>query len=128
MLSRREKELQPDGTWKRVHHPAKKPPLRVTKKMIRKTKCRYCLTTKNLTIDHKIPKCQGGSNDRKNLQCLCGRCNQMKSGLSHKQVVRLFLWFQDIQKSREGKKFRFEKDKGHKEDFTEEQNKDSILE
>lgn len=63
-------------------------------------RCRYCKTTEDLTVDHKIPKSQGGSNDKKNLQCLCRRCNGIKSGLSHKQVLRHFNWFLQIQEAR----------------------------
>lgn len=62
--------------------------------------CKYCRNTDNLTIDHKIPKIQGGSNDIKNLQCLCKKCNGLKSGLSDKQVKQLWLWFMWIQQER----------------------------
>lgn len=65
-----------------------------------KKKCRYCLSTENLTIDHKIPKVQGGTDEKKNLQCLCKRCNTVKSDLSHKQVQHLFWWFREIEKAR----------------------------
>lgn len=64
------------------------------------TKCRYCQSTENLTIDHKVPVVQGGKEDIKNLQCLCKRCNGIKSDLSHKQVMRLFQWFLFIEESR----------------------------
>ena len=67
---------------------------------IKKKRCRYCKATENLTIDHKIPKSKGGSNDKKNLQCLCKRCNMTKSSLSHKQVLRYFNWFIEIQDAR----------------------------
>lgn len=69
--------------------------------LVKKNNCKYCKTIDNLTIDHKIPRCQGGSDDIKNLQCLCERCNSMKSGMSDKQVRRLFRWFIQVQKSRE---------------------------
>lgn len=59
-------------------------------------KCRYCGTKENLTIDHKQPLILGGTNDRKNLQCLCERCNKMKSGIPHGQLVRLIEWWLDI--------------------------------
>lgn len=64
-------------------------------------KCRYCLTTKNLTMDHKIPKIQGGSDDIKNMQSLCKKCNGIKSGLSHKQVLRYAQWINYINTRRE---------------------------
>ena len=64
-------------------------------------RCRYCKSTENLTIDHKVPLVHGGTNDLKNLQCLCKKCNGLKSGLSHNEVQRLFKWFLEIQESRE---------------------------
>ncbi len=64
---------------------------------IPKNKCRYCGATENLTYDHKIPIIKGGSDDLKNIQVLCFRCNSMKSDLTHNQVKRLFDWFRDIQ-------------------------------
>lgn len=69
---------------------------KVRKKEVKMNKCRYCHSTENLTIDHKIPKIQGGTDDLKNLQCLCKRCNTMKSGLSDRQIRNLFYWFLDI--------------------------------
>lgn len=72
----------------------------------KKKKCKYCKSTENLTIDHKIPLIQGGKDDPTNFQTLCGRCNAMKSGMSHRQIMNLFYWFLEVQKSREahGKK------------------------
>lgn len=68
--------------------------------------CRYCFSTENLTLDHKIPISQGGKNEISNYQCLCFRCNGTKSGLSHNQVRRYFRWFISINKARaeKGKK------------------------
>ena len=70
------------------------------KKEIKMNRCRYCKATENLTIDHKIPRIQGGKDVITNLQCLCKRCNGIKSGLSHKQVRGLFKWFLSIQDNR----------------------------
>ena len=69
-------------------------------------KCKYCLTTEGLTIDHKIPKINGGTDKLSNLQCLCKKCNCIKSGMSHNQVVNIWKWFIEINKSRlvKGKK------------------------
>lgn len=69
-------------------------------------KCRYCFSTEKLTIDHKIPTIQGGKDELSNFQCLCYRCNTIKSGLSHNQVKHYFKWFTEINKSRleKGKK------------------------
>lgn len=41
-------------------------------------KCLCCGTMNNLTLDHVIPKSQGGSNKQENLQTLCMDCNQRK--------------------------------------------------
>lgn len=59
-------------------------------------KCAYCGDTKNLTLDHKHPIILGGTDDKKNLQCLCKRCNQMKSGLPHGQLLALWHWYEII--------------------------------
>ena len=67
---------------------------------IPKNKCKYCRGKENLTIDHKIPVALGGTNERKNLQCLCQRCNQMKSKMTDKQIKSLFRWFLQIQEDR----------------------------
>ena len=40
--------------------------------------CLCCGTTKNLTVDHIIPKSIGGSKKGKNLQTLCKVCNNIK--------------------------------------------------
>lgn len=70
------------------------------KEVLKMKRCRYCRSTENLTIDHKIPISQGGTHAISNLQCLCKRCNGIKSGLSHKQVQQLMKWFLEIQESR----------------------------
>ena len=70
------------------------------KKVLKMNRCRYCLSTENLTIDHKIPVIKGGTNDIKNLQCLCKRCNGIKGQLSQKQIMFLFRWFREIDKCR----------------------------
>lgn len=68
--------------------------------------CRYCKTTENLTLDHKIAVINGGADVETNWQCLCYPCNSAKSAMSHRQVMNLFKWFLRIQESREklGKK------------------------
>ncbi len=42
--------------------------------------CKSCGENRRseLTIDHKIPRSRGGSNDKRNLQVLCRRCNHAK--------------------------------------------------
>lgn len=63
------------------------------RKEIKMNRCRYCFSTENLTIDHKNPISKGGNDELKNLQCLCRRCNGIKSNLSHGEVKRFFTWF-----------------------------------
>lgn len=70
------------------------------RRQFKKNKCRYCKATENLTIDHKVPLIQGGKDEPKNYQTLCKRCNGIKSGLSHRQVLNFFKWFTRIQESR----------------------------
>lgn len=43
--------------------------------------CKYCGSKENLTIDHKIPKILGGTDEKSNLQTLCEDCNKLKSGI-----------------------------------------------
>ena len=40
--------------------------------------CLNCGTNKNLSIDHIVPVCKGGTNDIQNLQTLCLKCNIKK--------------------------------------------------
>ena len=70
------------------------------KKLLKMEQCKYCGSTENLTLDHKVPTILGGSDDIKNLQCLCKRCNGIKSGMSHNTVKALFSWFLEIQATR----------------------------
>lgn len=48
------------------------------KLLIDKAFCIYCLSNKNLQIDHIKPVSKGGKNDLKNLQILCRNCNLKK--------------------------------------------------
>ena len=41
--------------------------------------CAYCGSTKNLTIDHVVPRSKGGTDFTKNVVCCCHDCNQSKS-------------------------------------------------
>ncbi len=40
--------------------------------------CQGCGSVANLTIDHIIPRAQGGTDDESNLTVLCGQCNLTK--------------------------------------------------
>lgn len=42
------------------------------------SKCLYCDSVKNLTIDHVIPRSRGGSNNWENLATCCAKCNCKK--------------------------------------------------
>lgn len=44
--------------------------------------CGYCGNTKNLTIDHIIPRSKGGNNDWTNLITCCTNCNKIKDDKS----------------------------------------------
>jgi len=46
-------------------------------------KCRECGISDRLTIDHIVPKDEGGNDHVNNLQTLCYPCNQRK-GNKHK--------------------------------------------
>lgn len=44
--------------------------------------CCYCgqyVTLSEATIDHIIPLCKGGRNEKSNFQCTCKKCNQLKA-------------------------------------------------
>lgn len=56
--------------------------LRVNRKRIYErdhNKCGYCSSTRNLTIDHIIPKSRGGDNSWSNLITCCYSCNLRKA-------------------------------------------------
>ena len=42
--------------------------------------CQYCYEEGN-TVDHIIPVCYGGNNNRENLVCACSTCNGLASSL-----------------------------------------------
>ena len=51
-------------------------------------RCQYCgkpFSTQELTIDHVVPKCQGGTNKWTNLVCCCVKCNRKKGGRTPEQ-------------------------------------------
>ena len=53
-----------------------------------KAKCETCGTTNSLTINHKIPLAQGGSNEYENLQILCRTCHDRFHGITSKKRLR----------------------------------------
>ncbi|MCR9252558.1 MAG: HNH endonuclease [bacterium] len=51
-----------------------------------KNQCQYCGTTKNLTLDHVIPKSKGGKSTWTNLTTACQKCNAKKGDNSLEEV------------------------------------------
>jgi hypothetical protein len=51
-----------------------------------KHKCQYCGSTKNLTIDHIVPKSRGGQDTWENLVVACSTCNTKKGDLLLEQT------------------------------------------
>ena len=53
------------------------------------SRCQYCgkhFSTKELTLDHVVPRVQGGENSWTNLVCACVRCNARKGGRTPAQA------------------------------------------
>lgn len=53
------------------------------------SRCQYCggrFSTRELSLDHVIPKVQGGEESWTNLVCSCVRCNARKGGRTPKQA------------------------------------------
>ncbi|WP_291725828.1 HNH endonuclease [Bernardetia sp.] len=48
--------------------------------------CVYCNSTKDLTLDHVVPRSQGGKTSWTNLVSACQRCNAKKSDFSLEDV------------------------------------------
>ncbi len=51
--------------------------------------CQYCgrsFPTRELTLDHVLPRVQGGENSWENLVCACVRCNARKGGRTPRQA------------------------------------------
>ena len=49
--------------------------------------CLYPLPFRNMTIDHILPKSEGGSDELHNLQLLCGACNSTKSNNTQNDLI-----------------------------------------
>ena len=53
------------------------------------SRCQYCgrhFSTKELTLDHVVPRVQGGENSWTNLVCACVKCNARKGGRTPQQA------------------------------------------
>lgn len=48
--------------------------------------CQYCGSTRNLTIDHVVPRSRGGKDVWSNLTLACSKCNTKKSDRTPEQV------------------------------------------
>ncbi len=49
-------------------------------------KCQYCGSSKDLTLDHVIPKSKGGKSTWNNLVAACKRCNSLKGDKSPEEA------------------------------------------
>lgn len=120
---KREKELQPDGSYKHSNQDGYVPPMwndgiwqdrtnatpRVSNSARNEfkksgSKCRYCHATEDLTVDHKVPLILGGLDTKANWQILCGRCNSMKSNIPHQRLKQIFKWHMQIIMERAARK------------------------
>jgi len=69
-----------------------KPQLRLTRRNLYsrdKNRCQYCgqrFSSSDLTLDHIVPRVQGGENSWMNLVCACLNCNTRKGGRTPKQA------------------------------------------
>jgi 5-methylcytosine-specific restriction endonuclease McrA len=54
-----------------------------------RNRCQYCgsrLSTNELSLDHVVPRSQGGQNTWENIVCACVRCNVRKGGRTPEQA------------------------------------------
>lgn len=60
--------------------------------------CIYCGCNNKLvlTIDHIIPRIRGGKDIDENKQVCCYLCNQLKSGLNHKEFKKYYKILQGL--------------------------------
>ena len=49
--------------------------------------CRVAFPFRNFTVDHVVPRSQGGSEHFENLQLLCGACNSVKGDRDHAVLI-----------------------------------------
>lgn len=69
-----------------------KPEVRLTRRNLYardKNRCQYCgqrFSAADLTLDHVIPRVQGGENSWSNLVCACLKCNTKKGGRTPRQA------------------------------------------
>jgi len=66
------------------------------------SRCQYCgrkFSTRELTLDHVVPRVQGGQHTWENLVCACVRCNSRKGGRTPDQA-RMHLIRQPVRPKR----------------------------
>jgi len=51
--------------------------------------CRMCGQEPSVTVDHIVPRARGGTDDRSNLQALCGDCRRAKDARDAAEGKRL---------------------------------------
>lgn len=51
-----------------------------------RNQCQYCGSTRNLTLDHLLPRCRGGQSTWYNLITACSRCNSLKGDRTPEEV------------------------------------------
>jgi hypothetical protein len=72
----------PDGYLYNLHASSSSDAKRMWRQSIKEKwnhTCAYCGNTKNLTIDHIIPQCKGGTDLLENVICCCKECNNSKA-------------------------------------------------
>lgn len=53
--------------------------------LLRFSVCRLCMRSQAVLVDHIRPKVQGGTDDEYNLQALCTRCHNIKTGMERRR-------------------------------------------
>ena len=73
-----------------IRIPRRNPPLKRTNVLARDNfECQYCekkLRLEEATLDHVIPRSQGGITSWENVVCCCKRCNRKKGGRTPKEA------------------------------------------
>lgn len=57
-------------------------------------RCRYCtrpLTLAEVTAEHRVPRCKGGSTSAENIDAACVACNRLKGSFSQDEFLRAIL-------------------------------------
>ncbi|WP_319588875.1 HNH endonuclease signature motif containing protein [uncultured Desulfobulbus sp.] len=68
--------------------------------------CQYCgemVDESNVTLDHFVPRCKDGKNNKENLRTACLLCNSVKSGKPYEEAAMLLLKSIQERKQRENR-------------------------